>query len=289
VPAFGSVRYRIDVPTNATGIVLNAGNSTNLVLSLEQGSVALPGGPAHWVSLGTNSSLNQPFTGTWPWLPGYSYYLTVTNTSATPGTFSLTAPDLRPFQLASDPTAASASAMNVWFTITNSGNGAAVGYSGYWYDRITLSTNKTLAGGIFYWDLYRGNSLMAGAAYTQTNSITLPTLTSGTYYLILNADVYGHVPESNDANNTSVPVSFMVGVPPNYRQITGVLLTGGKIRMSFAGLPGLSYALDRTFNLSPPINWVPQVTNPADPSGAVSFTNAPVATTNNFWRIRSAP
>ncbi len=105
VPPYSSMQYQINVPTNATGIVFNASNSANLLLSLEQGTVALAGGPAHWVSSGANSSLNQSFTGTWPWLPGYLYYLTVTNNSEMPGTFNLTTADLVPARLASDSTA----------------------------------------------------------------------------------------------------------------------------------------------------------------------------------------
>lgn len=66
------------------------------------------------------------------------------------------------------------------------------------------------------------------------------------------------------------------------------LLNDGRVSLSYAGIAGTNYALDRTFNLAP-ASWVPQVTNPANVSGLVSFTNTPVATTNNFWRIRSVP
>jgi hypothetical protein len=41
--------------------------------------------------------------------------------------------------------------------------------------------------------------------------------------------------------------------------------------------------------LSPPINWIPQATNPAGSFGALMFTNPPDTATNNFWRIRSVP
>jgi len=60
------------------------------------------------------------------------------------------------------------------------------------------------------------------------------------------------------------------------------------MRLSFVGIGGGNYALDRSFSLSP-ANWIPQVTNPADANGNLSFTNTPDATTNNFWRIRSVP
>jgi hypothetical protein len=96
----GSLLYRLDVPPEATSLRLNAVNSSDLVLSLEQGTVALPGGPAQWTSyinqssiLGNqvNASLNQSLADPtdWPWLPGYSYYLEVTNTAASSESFSL--------------------------------------------------------------------------------------------------------------------------------------------------------------------------------------------------------
>ena len=92
-------------------------------------------------------------------------------------------------------------------------------------------------------------------------------------------------------NDGSIDQSqFKVTVlPAGYNQISGELLPGDDVRLTYLGLAGTNYALDRTFNLSPPVNWVPQVTNPADPSGVLLFTNTPNPTTNNFWRIRSVP
>ncbi|HEX5398077.1 MAG TPA: chromosome condensation regulator [Verrucomicrobiae bacterium] len=73
-----------------------------------------------------------------------------------------------------------------------------------------------------------------------------------------------------------------------YNQLSGQLLGTGDIRLSFAGVANMSYALDRSFSLSPP-NWMPQATNPANSFGALILTNTPDLTTNNFWRIRSVP
>ena len=73
-----------------------------------------------------------------------------------------------------------------------------------------------------------------------------------------------------------------------FNRIAGQLLSGPKMRLSFVGLDGTNYALDRTFNLVS-TNWVPQITNRADSVGVLVLTNTPDATTNNFWRIRSVP
>ena len=59
IPGNGTLRYRLDVPVNATRILLNASNSTDIIFALEQGTVALAGGPAHWTSYDpANAGLN---------------------------------------------------------------------------------------------------------------------------------------------------------------------------------------------------------------------------------------
>jgi alpha-tubulin suppressor-like RCC1 family protein len=71
-----------------------------------------------------------------------------------------------------------------------------------------------------------------------------------------------------------------------YNQISIQLLSGGNASLSFVGIAGAKYALDRSSSLSP-ANWIPQATNPTVGVGALVFTSTPDSTTNNFWRIRS--
>ncbi len=85
-------------------------------------------------------------------------------------------------------------------------------------------------------------------------------------------------------NTTKRPEQILAA----YNQISIRLLNGGKVRLSFVGMAGTNYALDRSFGLMPP-NWVPVLTNPADGNGMLVLTNTPDSTTNNFWRIRSLP
>jgi len=88
-------------------------------------------------------------------------------------------------------------------------------------------------------------------------------------------------------NNTNRPELIVAG-PAGYNQILIQLLNGGKAGLYYTGMAGTNYELDRSFILSP-TNWVPQATNLAGVSGVLVFTNTPDLTTNNFWRIRSAP
>jgi hypothetical protein len=84
--------------------------------------------------------------------------------------------------------------------------------------------------------------------------------------------------------NRSTPV-LILGA--NYK-LAIQLLGGGKVQLTFGGLAGANYALDRTFSLAS-ANWVPQSTNPVPASGPLVLTNSPNAATNNFWRMRTVP
>ena len=116
----------------------------------------------------------------------------------------------------------------------------------------------------------------------QTNSVlnllAVANTNAGNYYVVVTNN-YGSV--------TSILASLTVALP-GYNQISSPVLNNGKMSLSFVGIGGGNYALDRSFSLSP-ANWIPQVTNPADVNGILTFTNTPDFTTNNFWRIRSVP
>jgi hypothetical protein len=89
-------------------------------------------------------------------------------------------------------------------------------------------------------------------------------------------------------NSTSLTYLDDVGVLPLavYNQINARALGGGKVKLIFTGLPGVNYALDRTFNLLPVIQWTALSTNVMDSSGSLILTNTAVSNTNNFWRVR---
>ena len=64
----------------------------------------------------------------------------------------------------------------------------------------------------------------------------------------------------------------------------------GNAYLSYAGIPGYNYALDKATSITPPITWVPQVTNTANGSGQLNYTNLLSAwPTNDFFRTRYVP
>ena len=88
-------------------------------------------------------------------------------------------------------------------------------------------------------------------------------------------------------NQTNRPEQIVAG-PPGYNRISVQLLSGGDVRLSYVGMAGTNYALDRSFSLMP-LNWMPLATNPAGAGGVLVLTNTPNKATNDFWRIRSVP
>ena len=80
IPPNGILKYRIDVPADARRWVSTYTHSNTVWLYLEQGTVPKLN-EYNWTSGGAaNSVLNQQlYNVSWPWLPGYSYFLLVTN------------------------------------------------------------------------------------------------------------------------------------------------------------------------------------------------------------------
>jgi hypothetical protein len=90
IPAFGIMKYRVDVPGNGVRWISRSTNASSVWLYLEQGSADTLTTADDWYSINSvNSSLDEYLQtpGNWPWQPGYSYFLAATNTSATPQPF----------------------------------------------------------------------------------------------------------------------------------------------------------------------------------------------------------
>jgi alpha-tubulin suppressor-like RCC1 family protein len=88
-------------------------------------------------------------------------------------------------------------------------------------------------------------------------------------------------------NTTNRPEQIVAG-PAGYDQISVQNSSGGNVQLSFVGIVGAKYALERSSSLSP-VNWVPQITNNAAAGGVLVFNATPNLATNNFWRVRSVP
>lgn len=91
VPAGATITYQVDCPTDAVRWIHTVTNSDNNVY-LEQGTLPSQTTSDHWYRLGSGGSVNQYLLdpdSNWPWRPGYTYYFTVHNPTASPAQFIL--------------------------------------------------------------------------------------------------------------------------------------------------------------------------------------------------------
>jgi hypothetical protein len=229
VPGYGILQYLISVPPTATRLLFNASNSTALSFYMEQGTV-LATSQAQWYSSSANVSFNQLLytNSNWPWLPGYSYYLTITNTTSTAANFSFTMglpADLAPFSFTA-PTNVTALKPNpvvqaIW-GVSNEGPATA---SGNWYDTVWFSTDGMLDASSInignFW-LYNQN-VPAGGTYWQTNTVTLPMSASGNYTLFLQVDTGDNIYEASLSDKIPAPVSGTFTLtPPDLKPVSVV-------------------------------------------------------------------
>ena len=90
IPGFGKLTFRMDVPSDARRIRYTNTGPATLKWYLDQGTLPTLTSSDHWNGAGS-IQLNQAITGTWPWMSSETYFLTVTNTSATPQNFTVQA------------------------------------------------------------------------------------------------------------------------------------------------------------------------------------------------------
>ena len=138
-------------------------------------------------------------------------------------TFNLVPPDLLPVSV-STPLGVSGQSVTVVTVATNQGGGVA---AGYWYDGIYLSTNAVLATNATpstY--VYQNHNVAAGGLYAWTNTVGLPQLGSGTYYLFVRvADPYygNQLYEANKTNNTSTALPLTSSPSSTSNIVTGIV------------------------------------------------------------------
>lgn len=111
--------------------------------------------------------------------------------------------------------------------------------------------------------------------YASFNPLSLHNLSpkdAGDYRLVLTS-AFGSV--------TSSVATLTVLVPP--QQFTGQF-AGGGLHVQFVGTPNYPYILQSATNLTPPINWQPVFTNPADGNGNWQFTDSNLNNGQKFYR-----
>ena len=124
--------------------------------------------------------------------------------------------------------AASGQTIPVVWTITNQGAGATP--TDTWSDQIVLSAYDSLTSGSNEFDLgtfTHTGSLAAGAQYSDTGSVTLPTGISGTYFLFVIADSGDVADQGSTASSHFASVALPVALtPPPDLEVTSLQTAG---------------------------------------------------------------
>ena len=119
------------------------------------------------------------------------------------------------------------------------------------------------------------------------NGFNLPTATLANYsipststndtglYLVIVTNGYGSV--------TSSIASLMVGLPPQKLNINSD--SGNGVQLQMSGTPNFPYAVQFATNLTPPILWLPALTNAADTNGVWQFTDTNLNSAQKFYRV----
>jgi hypothetical protein len=87
---------------------------------------------------------------------------------------------------------------------------------------------------------------------------------------INNAGNYSVIVSNSFGAVTSSVVSLTVLLPP--QSFSGQAVGNGGLQLQFTGTPNYPYILQMATDLTPPVNWQPVFTNPADANGNWTFT-----------------
>jgi hypothetical protein len=115
-------------------------------------------------------------------------------------------PDLIIESITVPPTGFSEQTIGIEWVTKNTGAGPTV--PGTWYDNIYLSPDATYnSTDVLLGSIANLTSLNANQSYSHAANVVLPQGTNGTYYIIIKADHYNGVKETNNNNNTTYGTS----------------------------------------------------------------------------------
>ena len=117
-------------------------------------------------------------------------------------------PDLQVTSITPPAQVLSKGSLVVTWTVSNSGTGRA---AEVWTDRIYLSADAIAGGDQLLGTFVYSGGLDPGASYSRTETLALPELADGNYYIVVSTDsanvVYEHVAEGNNTSVSSNPVA----------------------------------------------------------------------------------
>jgi len=123
-----------------------------------------------------------------------------------------------------------------------------------------------------------------GVSATSTNGATLSTNSTYVFYLPANADPTNNVTDRftytiSDGLTTATGTVIVTMAPDPTNQTQNIVKTetlgDGNSRLTFAGIPGRQYYVQRATNMNAPVYWqtLPNSTNPAGTNGLWTYTD----------------
>jgi len=135
-----------------------------------------------------------------------------------------------------------------------------------------------------------GNPLTVSAVTAPAHGLVTTDGTNITYTATnnyLGSDCFIYTVSDPQGAATSALVTVNVsGSESNYNLIL-TTPAGTNVVLTYAGIPGNQYVLEQTYNLTPPVQWQPVLTNLAGTNGLLLFTNTPNSPPNTFWRVQA--
>jgi hypothetical protein len=95
--------------------------------------------------------------------------------------------------------------------------------------------------------------------------------------------IYNRALSSNEVALLYALESQATVVPP--LMLTATLRAGTNFNLNLTGISGQNYVLQTTTNLTPPIQWLPVLTNAADTNGVWQFTDTNLDSPQKFYRV----
>lgn len=124
-----------------------------------------------------------------------------------------TLPDLNVVQVIAPDNVESATPFNIQFTVQNDGEGSSTDVK--WYDGVYISSDNTYDGSDTYLGrLQNPSTLIKGEQYTQNMDVTLPVGYTGNYFILVRTDMYNHIAELDNNNNTNASGQLAVDLKP---------------------------------------------------------------------------
>jgi autotransporter-associated beta strand protein len=124
-----------------------------------------------------------------------------------------------------------------------------------------------------------GSAVVDATGSNITYTVSSATSGPGDSFTYTATDAYG-------AATTGTVTVTINQTGQSYNMLTAPVLNNGKVTMSFLGIPGYKYALDWTHSLTPPVTWLPVVTNTAAGNGILLYTNTPSGQSLDAYRTR---